>query len=219
MRDERYRLDAKGKLFDLQVDPFQKKPIENQKVKKRLAESLRQIRKGAESENMALKATSAGAGQFRIGDPSHRNTQLPARDAEATGQIKRSNKFPNSSWFTNWVDSDDYIFWEVDVFQGGQFVVDIYYALDESDVGVELSLSAGDASAICLIHEANQSPLIGAAQDRSPRKESLMKNFKPVRLGPIALSQGRQRLKLETKSITGEQSIDFSTLVLTKVGD
>ena len=85
--------------------------------------------------------------------------------------------------------------------------------------GVELTLSAGPNSTTAVISSANESPLIGAAEDRSPRKESLMKNFQPVRLGQISLKPGRHTLKLETKTIPGGRSIDFSTLMLKKVGD
>ncbi len=219
VRDTRYRLDANGQLFDLRADPQQKEPVENREEKKRLAEALKRFRNKTEAENLALKQTSAGEGAFRVGDRSHRNTQLPARDANAVGKIKRSNKYPNSSWFTNWVNLDDYIFWEVDVSQAGQFEVDVYYCLDKSDIGVELSLSAGAGSVTAVIDHANESGLIGGAEDRLPRKESLMKAFKPFRLGRISLKEGPQRLKLETRSIPGDRSIDFSTLILTKVAN
>ncbi len=219
VRDAQYRLDAKGNLYDLLTDPQQSNPVENLEVKDRLAESLKQFRNTSEAENLALKGRGAGGGAFRVGDPSHRNTQLPARDADATGQIKRSNKYPNSSWFTNWIDLKDHIYWEVDVAQPGQFEVEIYYCLDKSDVGVELCLSAEEASTTAVVDQANESPLIGAAEDRTPRKESLMKNFKPFRLGPISLEKGQQRLQLKTLSMPGGRSIEFSTLLLTKIAD
>ena len=89
--------------------------------------------------------------------------------------------------------------------------------------GVELTLSAGPNSTTAVISSAYESPLIGAAKDRSPRKESLMKNFQPVRLGQISLKPGRHTLKLETKTKTKTiprgRSIDFCTLMLKKVGD
>ena len=107
----------------------------------------------------------------------------------------------------------------MDVVQPGQFEVEIYYCLDKSDVGVELCLSAEEASTTAVVDQANESPLIGAAEDRTPRKESLMKNFKPFRLGPISLEKGQQRLQLKTLSMPGGRSIEFSTLLLTKIAD
>ena len=218
-RDARYRLDAKGKLFDLLADPQQNNPIEDPEVKVRLSEALKQFRVKAVPENRVVRGKNALRGLFRVGDPSHRNTQLPAQDALVNGQIKRSNRYPNSSWFTDWTDVDDFIFWEVEVAQAGQYEVEVYYCLDKSDVGVELSLSAGHASVTAQINEPNQCALIGQAEDRSPRKESLMKDFQPIKLGRITLSQGPQLLKLETRSMPGKRSIDFSTLILKKVGN
>ena len=46
-----------------------------------------------------------------------------------------------------------------------------------------------------------------------------MKDFQPVTLGRISLNQELQRLKLETRSMPGKRSIDFSTLILRKVED
>ena len=219
-RDARYRLDAKGELFDLLADPQQNNPIEDPEVKVRLSEALKQFKVKAVPENRVLRGKNLVKGLFRVGDPSHRNTQLPAQDANVNGQIKRSNRYPNSSWFTDWTDVDDFVFWEVDVAQAGQYEVEVYYCLDKSDVGVELSLSAGNASVTARINGANQSALIGQAEDRSPRKESLMKNFQPIKLGRISLSPGPQQvLKLKTHSMPGKRSIDFSTLILKKVGN
>ena len=36
-------------------------------------------------------------------------TQIPARDGTAHGNIKRSNMWPNCSYFTNWTSLDDSI--------------------------------------------------------------------------------------------------------------
>jgi len=219
VRDARYRLDAKGRVFDLQDDPQQKSPIKDQKVKQRLSDCLQRFENDTVDKKLVLKELMSKEAPFRVGDRSHPNTQLPARDAGSTGQITRSNKYPNSSWFTNWIDVNDYIFWEVDVAVSGQFEVEVYYALDRDDVGVELTLSAAPNSTTAWISSANESPLIGVAEDRSPRKESLMKNFQPVRLGQILLKPGRHTLKLETKTMPGGRSIDFSTLMLKKVAD
>lgn len=46
-----------------------------------------------------------------------------------------------------------------------------------------------------------------------------MKDFKPASLGRISLSPGPQRVKLETGSMPGKQSIDFIMLILRKVGN
>lgn len=44
---------------------------------------------------------------FPVGHPEFRYTQLPARDGIAHGNIERSNRFPNDSFFTNWSSTAD----------------------------------------------------------------------------------------------------------------
>ena len=58
---------------------------------------------------------------FVIADPGHALTQVPARDANATGGIERSNKFPNDSFFGNWKSTDDTIVWDAVVAESGKF--------------------------------------------------------------------------------------------------
>ena len=65
-------------------------------------------------------------------------TQIPARDGTAHGNIKRSNMWPNCSYFTNWTSLDDSITWQVDVAAPGNFKVKV------ADIG-EIELNAGKA--------------------------------------------------------------------------
>ncbi len=155
--------------------------------------------------------------RFPVGHPDFPKTQMPARDATATGKIKRSNKFPNCSYFTNWVSKDDKISWPVDVLESGRFKAEIYYCCRESDVGMTIQLALGDIGISKKITIANDPPLVGAAEDRSVRGESLVKDFKPVELGVIELAKGQGELELRTAELPGKQSIEFRLLMLTRV--
>ena len=70
---------------------------------------------------------------FLVGHPDYKITQVPARDATPHGGIKRSNKFPNCSYFTNWKSVDDKITWDVEVGKAGKYAVDVYYTCAEND--------------------------------------------------------------------------------------
>jgi len=63
---------------------------------------------------------------FLVGHPDYKFTQVPARDATPHGGIKRSNKFPNCSHFTDWGKLDDKITWEIEVVGAGEFEVALY---------------------------------------------------------------------------------------------
>lgn len=43
-------------------------------------------------------------------------------------------------FFTNWVDLEDKITWEVEVLQSGEFEVELYYTCAEEDKGAKLEL-------------------------------------------------------------------------------
>ena len=85
VRTQRYRLDNKGKLFDITVDPEQRHPIQDkQELVDKLVAAANKFREDLEIGNRSDDRP------FVIGHPAFRFTQVPARDAVAHGNIKRS---------------------------------------------------------------------------------------------------------------------------------
>ena len=78
---------------------------------------------------------------FVIGHPDLKNTQIPARDAKASGSIIRSNFYPNCSYMTNWVNIEDTITWDAEVAEDGNFEVIVYYTCAKDAIGSEIELS------------------------------------------------------------------------------
>ena len=212
VRSQRYRLDNKNVLFDLAVDRGQTTPVKDRpEIKQELVAAAENWKKSVLSE------LDRAPRRFTVGHPGLAKTQMPARDATATGKIKRSNRFPNCSYFMNWVDSRDTISWPVEVVKGGKFKVDVYYCLAESNLGTTIELSLGEQRIAKKITLANDPPLVGAAQDRAIRGESLVKDFKPVEMGVIELLEGEGELTLRAVEIAGQESIEFRLLMLTRV--
>lgn len=204
-----YRLDTNQQLYDLAKDPGQKSPVKDQKkVRQQLIDAMDQFKSTAVAE---LDPNSVRL--FPIGFSGMKQTQIPARDGVVNGKLKRSNKFPNCSYFMNWVDTNDSITWPVEVLENGRYEVELYYCLSEENVGAELKLSCGDNFVIQKVTESHQSPLIGAEQDRSVRGESLVKNFKPMKMGELELEKGKHELKLSTIEMPGNESIEFRMLL------
>jgi arylsulfatase A-like enzyme len=213
VRSQGYRLDNKNVLFDLTTDRGQTTPVEDRpEIKQDLMAAAEKWKTDVLSE-----LDRSEIRRFPVGHPGLAKTQLPARDATATGKIKRSNRFPNCSYFTNWVDATDTISWPVDVIKGGKFKVELYYCCAESDLGTRIELSFGEQRIGRKITVANDPPLVGAEQDRSVRGESLVKDFQPVELGVIELPKGDGELTLHATEIPGNQSIEFRLLMLTRV--
>lgn len=213
VRSQTHRLDHQGKLFHLAEDPGQRVDVttRDQAVARRLQAAAQTWRREVASE--------LGEDQrpFIIGHPDFKYTQIPARDGVGHGNIVRSNRFPNCSFFTNWKSTEDRITWEATVPADGTFLVDLYYTCRAEDVGSTVELRFGEARLATKITEAHDPPLLGAEHDRFPRTESYVKDFKKLRMGRIDLKQGKRELELRAIDVANEFVLDFRLLMLTRV--
>ena len=103
--------------------------------------------------------------------------------------------------------------WPVEVLTSGNYNVELYYACPKKDVGATLELSCGPARLTNKITMANDPPEVGAAEDRFPRTESYVKDFRPLKMGTITLQAGHHELKLQAPSIPGETALEFRMLM------
>ncbi|MEO0448016.1 MAG: arylsulfatase, partial [Verrucomicrobiota bacterium] len=211
-RNQRFRLGHQGQLFDLLKDPYQQINVaaEHPSVVNALSSAIDTYR--ADVASLLGEDTRT----FPIAHPEFPHTQIPARDGLAHGGIKRSNKFPNCSYFQNWTSLDDKITWEVDVLSEGEFQVDLQYACPDADAGSAFALTLGD-SILRFSLEAHDVPERGAENDRSPRSESYVKDFRTVTLGTLALKKGPDTLTLQATEIPGETAMEFRLLQLTRL--
>lgn len=212
-RNQRYRLGDRGGLFDIQKDPGQRHDISGEKpdVKKRLQAAVDRFKKNV------MKDYGVDNRPFVIAHPDYKYTQIPARDGTGHGDIKRSNKFPNCSYFLNWVNPEDAITWTAEVGASGKYQVEMEYACPAEDVGSTFELSFNDAKLRGKITEAHDPPLRGAENDRDPRRESYVKDFKTMNLGVIDLKKGKGELTLKAVDMPGGQVMEFRLLMLTRV--
>ncbi len=213
VRGQNFRLGNEDKLFDMVNDPGQVVDISKQfpKIK---ADML--AAKADYMDNVVNELPKKDERRFPVGHPDFKNTQIPARDGIAHGNIKRSNRYPNCSFFTNWIDVGDKITWEVEVLEEGDFEAIIYYTSSEENVGSTIELSFGESSIEHTISEAHDPPLFGMDDDRDPRIESYVKDFKPLSIGTIRLDKGVGSLALKAKEIVGKEVMDFRLLMLNR---
>ena len=213
VRTQKFRLDDKGQLFDMDEDPGQTKNIATDfpEVAAILLTSV--IRFKMDTLSLIDKTRRP----FPLGHPDFALTQLPARDAEATGDIQRSSKHPNCSYFSNWTKTEDFIHWPIEVLEDGNFEVELYYTCRPDDIGAELLLQMGDAKLTTTITQAHDPPVVGPELDKFPRSEAPTKNFQPVKMGTIELQKGTGQLQLRTTQMPGKSSIDFRLLMFRRV--
>lgn len=213
VRTQGYVLDGHDHLYHTDRDRGQEKDIS-------MDEPLIHRRMKMHSDwfkNEVLKDFSEeDTRPFMIGHPQERYSKLPARDAQITGLIERSNRYPNCSYFTNWRSLDAKISWNVKVEEDGLFEVLIYYTCDKRNIGSEFVLSTdrdGERLRFSL-DQANDQPMVGADLDRVPREESYVKGFRPYSAGTIRLAEGQTTLSLQAKMIPNDEAMDFWMLVL-----
>ncbi len=213
VRSGPYRLDRRGQLYDLTRDPGQDRDLSAEKpdVTARLRKAV------SEWKDTVLAELGQDTRPFLIGHPDFRYTQIPARDGKASGLIKRSNKFPNCSYFTKWTRLEDSIRWNAEVAAAGRYKVEIYYTCPPGDEGATIELAFNQAKLRGKIIEAHEAAPHGGENDRVKRGESYVKDFKSIELGTIELKKGKGTLTLRALDNPGGEVMEFRLLMLTRV--
>lgn len=215
VRTQRFRLDYEGRLYDMDVDPGQQVELNDSQpqVVAELQEKADTFRRQMLSEYGKPYDTRP----FVVGYDGAHFTQVPARDGVGHGNIKRSNRFPNDSFFENWTTVDDFISWECEVGAAGLYRAEVFYTCPKEDVGSTVELVFGGSAISGEITVAHDPPLTGMENDRFKRTESYVKDFKRMTLGEIQLEEGEGTLMLRAKKIPGDMVMDFRLLLLTRV--
>lgn len=214
VRSQQFRLDNNGKLFDMENDPGQ-----NEDISPKYPDITNQMIQAKNKWENEVLSELPGIDEraFTIGHPDYAFTQIPACDGMAHGNIKRSNRFPNDSFFTNWTSTSDSITWVAEVLADGDFEVEIYYTCPREDVGSAIELSFTGEKLTGKISEAHNPPLQGMEHDRVDRMESYVKDFKSLKLGQIHLKKGKGILSLKATNIPGKQVMEFRLINLKRI--
>ena len=173
LRSQKYRLDHEHNLFDMEVDPHQTTNIANENPE--LTTQL--VAAKEEWERTVLSELKTEKRPITVGHPDFVNTQMPARDATSTGNIERSNRYPNDSFFSNWSSTEDTITWDVEVLEDGLFEVTLYYICPEEDKGATVELAMGHQTLVSIIDQAYESELKGMEHDRVERPRIVCQRF------------------------------------------
>jgi len=214
LRTQRFRLDPTGRLFDPIADPGQLRDLSAEHP-----DAAARLRAEAERWRAELKSELGTDDRpFPVGHA--RTTLLPARDGVPHGGVKRSANAPNCSFFTNWTNLDDRITWDVETPEAGRYEAVVYYTCPAAAVGSTVELSFGDARIAGKVTEAHDPALRGMEHDRVPRQgESYVKDFKPLKLGEMALKKGRSLLTLRALEVPGKSVMDVRYVTLRRLGN
>ena len=211
-RNNNYILDHENNLYDLVKDFSQYNPIEkdnNPHYQKLLNDKNEWLTKVVNPNKEKLTRRP-----FTINYNTAKYTHLPARDAEINGDLKRSSIHANCSFIENWKNTNDYIFWEIDVLEDGINNIELYYTLEKESVGTEIALEFENQIIKKTIDEFHDPNLVGFEEDKIKRIESYTKDFKRIKIGRMSFKKGLSKLKLKTTKKVGKKSIDFRLLIL-----
>lgn len=214
IRNQKYRLSHRGAFHDIEKDRGQAKDLSEE-----LSELKAEFQKVAQDFLQQKKEELPVIDErpFYLGHPAMKFTQIPARDGTAHGNIERSNKYPNCSFFTNWISKQDSITWQVEVPEAGQFGVKLYYTCKVGDEGSTMQLSVGENKLQFKIEKAHDPPLRGMAEDITARIESYVKDWKVIDIGTIDLSAGTATMSLNALEVPGNSVIDFRLLLFERL--
>ncbi len=214
VRSQQYRLDHENRLYHIFKERGQQTDVSEHVPK--MTDSLKRA-KTAWLASMNPLSAESDTRAFTLGHPEATYTQLPARDGIPYGNIKRSNRWPNDSYFTHWKSIKDSISWDIEVLEKGNFEVTLYYACKAENAGVGLMLTHGKSMLGTRLREAHDPPLIGAENDRVPRGESYVKAFKAFHMGTIPLNKGRHPMTLKALAFSGKEAIEVRLLQFKRV--
>ena len=212
VRNQRYRLDATGKLFDITADRGQHHDVaaEHPEVHARLT-------KVATRHNAAMQQDFAAYRDrpFTVGYAPA--TTLPARDGIPHGTIIRSSKAPNNSFFKNWTNENDAITWSVDIGEAGEYQATVHYTCAEENLGttIQLAMEQGDKTTAPVTIAFNP-PLYDKSMERVANSHYFVKDFQALDLGSLHLEKGRGQLRLTAPNIIGQLAIDVHSVELVR---
>ena len=228
VRTQTHRLDNAGNLFDMIADPGQTTPIQAKQpqLAKELTAAVAAWRKelgiatpaGGKGKGKAANGPGSGVDPrpLAIGYREFPITMLPARDGEPRGEMRRSGKAPNSSYFVNWTKPTDSAVWNLEVVTAGTYIVTLDYTCPKADIGSKLELSFEGTLLKGKVTDAWDPPLL-TDQDVVPRGtgESVMKVFRTMTLGEVRLEPGKGELRLRATDIPGKSVMDLRRVTLT----
>lgn len=216
IRDQRFRFDAERRLFDIGSDRGQRNDVSSRyrEIAAKMGKLARKYR-----NEMEVEFAKNRNRPFNVG--VRESTMLPARDGQQHGDVQRSVKSPNNSFFTNWKSRKASVTWLVDVANAGNYQVILRYTCAAGDQGVTMRLTAetqldAKRSTAASVVEVFDPPLYDKSKERVDKSHYFVKDFKRLSLGNLYLPKGKCTLRLSADQIVGTKAVDVHSIQLVR---
>ena len=210
VRNQRFRLDAEGALFEIEKDRGQRNDVSSEypKVKDALLAQA-----NAHRDAMVADFERYASRPYTVGYKA--STTLTARDGVAHGDVRRSVRSPNNSFFTEWTSEDASLTWDISLRDAGQYEAIVYYTCARGNEGLSLTIAMeGAGSTTSRVETAFDPPLWDKSTERVAESHYFVKAFKPLSLGKIDLRSGRGQLSLTASDLKGPRAVDVHSIEL-----
>lgn len=208
-------------LYDIRKDPNQETNIreKNQKLYQQLNEDYQKWYAELQLSQAENKAIPVGYQEYPMCVlPAHEANLYPPfefrKDRRHTGIAYHSLYGWAHDWIDFWTSVDAYAQWEVEVVAKAQYDIELQYALEPENIGVEISIQIGDQIINKKINQAfihKQYP----NYDRVERsQEAPETNWGTLQLGTLELEKGVKTVQVRSVKIPGKKSIELKSLKL-----
>ncbi len=215
VRNNRYRLVRYGdnwELYDMQMDPFQRKDISTSEPG--IVDSL-SAAYGSWFEEVTQNLK--GRNPIPVGYDESPDVTLPAVESYFSDEIEFFGKSGwSNDWLTNWNSTESKIWWEMDVVKSGEFEVSLDYTLQNGDENVLVQVNS-DSQKVSKVITQPFDPDFEPSPDRVERGEVYEKEWARLNLGTMHLTNGIQKISLQSLTIPGEESIEVKSLNLSRI--
>ncbi len=151
---------------------------------------------------------------IKIGFEGEEMVYLPAHEAGFTGEIHFMEGHGWAhDWLVNWTNTDDSIFWEVEVEQEAVFSVSLLYSCPQENIGSTLSLQTSQSEVMATIDKPFDPDYI-PSPDRVTRIEVYEKDWARLDLGEIKVLPGREVITIKAVDIPAGQVGEIKGLQL-----
>lgn len=199
-------------LFDMRIDPGEEKDIaaDQPDVVKELTARYEAWYKDV-TTGVPLEAPP-----IPLGHAERPRVELLAPEGKPEGNVAYHVRAGwANDWFTQWVDTDAYVYWELNNVRAGDYEVTLNYICAAENVGAEFVVEVAGAEVGGKISEAHNPPHL-SSPDREPRIEVYEKVWKPLTVGTIRIPEGLSRLTVRALSKPGDEVMDLKSVVLAR---
>lgn len=215
VRNNQYRLVRYGdnwELYDMQQDPSQRENVANQNPK--VVEELSKAYKNWFTE---VTKDLPESRPIPIGFQESPITYLPAVESSFSGEIKYQGKSGwSNDWLTNWRNTSDKVWWDLNVVEGGEYEIVVEYTLKKGDAGAIIKASVNGKGVNDRIREFYD-PEVIPSPDRVARGEVYEKKWGQFEIGSLMIPEGKQQITIENTVINGTKGIDLKGVILKRI--